>query len=351
MNQPTPASKSFLLLAIAALVAVLLLGAFPSGSTAPQRPLAGPAGTFAPAVNATGPGAFVGAPMAYDPKDGYTVLYVGSNSTGTYNQTWKYLAGTWTMLHPGLSPSPRSGSAVAYDPKDHYVVVFGGVNGSTFFNDTWVFAGGFWHHLRPPVSPSARSGARLVYDAADGYLVMFGGGAPTGGTLLNDTWKFLHGHWTQLNPANSPPARRAAGMAYDVADGYVLLFGGLGSSDLNDTWKFHHGSWTQLTPRVSPVVRVAPGMTYDAAAKRVILFGGRDDNTATVLNDTWAFHAGNWTQLHPVTVPPPRFYPSFTFDMADHAVLMFGGAVYPQGSPWSVTEVGDTHTYTARNWT
>jgi len=68
----------------------------------------------------------------------------------------------------------------------------------------------------------------MAYDAADGYVLLFGGTESFNSTTsLGDTWEFHAGQWTQLFPSSSPSPRIFASMAYDAADGYVLLFGGV----------------------------------------------------------------------------------------------------------------------------
>ena len=77
----------------------------------------------------------------------------------------------------GGAPFPyRESAAVAYDPTDRYVVVFGGetntANGWVSFDQTWTYRAGDWTLLDPPQHPSARYGAAMVYDAADGYVLL-----------------------------------------------------------------------------------------------------------------------------------------------------------------------------------
>ena len=64
----------------------------------------------------------------------------------------------------------------------------------------------------------------MAYDAADGYVLLFGG------SPQSDTWEFQAGVWTKLFPSRSPAPRSATSIVYDVADSSVLLFGGVGSS-------------------------------------------------------------------------------------------------------------------------
>src|SRR5580693_5995235 len=50
-------------------------------------------------------------------------MFAGLNSTGFSIQTWKYVGGTWTQLHPTNHPMGRVQGMMAYDPRDHYVVL------------------------------------------------------------------------------------------------------------------------------------------------------------------------------------------------------------------------------------
>ena len=113
------------------------------------------------------------------------------------------------------------------------------------------------------IAPSPRADFAMAYDAADGYLLLFGGETSQGGGL-GDTWTFQSGQWTNITGAlaQAPSSRIQAVMAYDAADGYVVMFGGVHnistSQPYNDTWIFRGGSWTNLTPQlaVSPPGRM-----------------------------------------------------------------------------------------------
>jgi hypothetical protein len=324
-------------------MSVVLLLLVPAG-------LAASAGGNHPGVSPASvhPAARWSAPMAYDAKDGYVVLFGGGGASKTLADTWTYNAGIWTKLTPTTHPSARGTQAMVYDAADGYVLLFGGntLNGGTLFGDTWTFSGGIWTKLHPTTAPSPRYGMAMAYDAKDGYVVLFGGQGPT--SLYNDTWTFSHGTWKQLTPTTAPPPRRSAGMAYDGSDGYVLLFGGLSYSDANDTWSFLAGVWTPMSMTVAPGVRVAPGMVYDAKDRHVVLFGGRDDNSFTLYADTWTYHSGVWTQKSPSTSPSARQWPCMAYDTADSYVVMFGGG---SSNTVPVTVLSDTHTYAAGVWT
>jgi len=194
---------------------------------------------------------------------------------------------------------------MAYDPVDGYLVLFGGCASGDFWfstctptNATWVYQNGSWSVLTPSVSPPARFYASLAWDSEDHSLVLFGGNGTAATGFLNDTWTFVHGQWTQQHPSVSPPARAAAGLVYDARDGYVLLVDGeqfrtltyaptntyIGA-DFNDSWAYSGGNWTQLHPADNPSARDSVGITYDATLGEVVLFGGFNWSTYN-LDDT-----------------------------------------------------------------
>ena len=265
------------------------------------------------------------ASMTYDATDGYVVLFGGINTTVVFGDTWKFVGGAWTHLMPASPPQARFGASMTYDAADGYVVLFGGEANSGYLADTWKFVGGVWTELFPAMAPSGRYGAPMTYDAKDGYAVLFGG--YNAGGFLSDTWKFVGGVWSMLTPATAPSARYGAAMTYDAKDDYVVLFGGfVGSSPfvLSDTWKFVAGVWTKLSPSKSPPARDIAGLAYDAAEGYVVLFGGAGKSPAT-LSDTWKFVGGKWSELSSPQSPPARIGSSLTYDGKDTYLVLFGG--------------------------
>jgi PKD repeat protein len=222
------------------------------------------------------------------------------------------------------SPPPAEGASIAFDPVDGYTVLFGGFGTSpSYLNDTWAFENGTWVELHPTVSPSGRVYAGMTWDASDGYVLLFGGMGGTGS--LNDTWTFLHGNWSQLTPALSPSARSEEGLAWDSHDGYALMFGGYRDYDeVNDTWSYVHGVWTELIPRVSPPARSQVAMAFDSSSGSVVLFGGYG-TSGELYNDTWSFTGGNWTELNPAAAPPSRADASFAYFPAVQSIALYGG--------------------------
>jgi Galactose oxidase, central domain len=285
---------------------------------------------------------------------GGVVLFGGERNTGfKFGDTWTYVAGVWKHILPP-QPAPRGEAAMAYDEADGYVVLFGGVDTTHAFGDTWTFSGTAWHHLHPSIAPSARSSSAMAYDGADGYVVLFGGQRYSGGQL-NDTWTFVAGTWSLLPPPTpgsgvSLPGAALAAMAYDAADGYLLLFGGTNgtgfrSHNIGWTYAFSGGDWTNVTPAISPVNRTLAGMAYDSWDGVVVLFGG-EKATPTVfyLNDTWTWAAGVWTNVTAAVAPSVRAAFQITYDENHGYVLLEGGY---NGNP---TPFGDSWSFVGGVW-
>ncbi|MCI4352495.1 MAG: hypothetical protein L3K14_03815 [Thermoplasmata archaeon] len=294
-----------------------------------------------------------------------TVIAFGGRPTGSPSPntglTWTYSGGNWTNRSLSAPPPPRAGASMVYDGADGYVLLFGGYasfpgGNSYFLGDTWTYLHGNWTDLTGTLStaPSARNGAALAYDGADGYVVLFGGesvscrgGANPSFPVCGDTWEFVGGGWTRLTPSVAPSNRSEAGIAYDPVDGEAVLFGGSNEFGLNDTWTFRAGTWTNITvsshspPLTSPVS--APGLTYDAADGYLLLLGGG------LNNQTWAFHGGAWTDLTGSVrgAPSADFYATLAYDPTFGVAVEFGGC----GTADCTTLLDRTYTYVGSNWT
>ena len=262
-----------------------------------------------------------------------------------------------SIQNNGVTPPPTESASAAYDAADGYVMMFGGEDvSSATLATTWTFTRGNWSELSPVggVAPPARYEAQMAYDAADGQVLLFGGCADVACQhLLNDTWAFVHGQWTNLTGriGTSPPGRARGMMTYDGADGYVLMFGGhqpSGTNFLQDAWSFRSDAWSAIpiaNPSASvPSPRYGAALVYDPARNLTVLFGG--NSAAGVLADTWSYRAGNWTDLTASlsSAPGLRWAASATYDSEDGYPLLVNGyyngnfladAWSFQGTTWS----------------
>lgn len=245
----------------------------------------------------------------------------------------------------GHAPPARENFGLVYDRADAYTLLYGGVNVSgTAFGDTWIIRNGTWTQLHPPTSPGPRVGVQMTYDAATRSVLLFGGylEPPSfAGRLVNDTWTFHAGLWTNItaNVTMSPPPRYLGGLSYDAADGYDLMFGGVGSSSiLNTTWTFANLTWTHLKLRAHPGATYPVTMDYDASAGRVVLFGDWS-------GETWLFGGGKWTQFSRAS-PPASSDGQMAFDLECNCSLLFSGVT---GYPYS--QLADLWAFHNRTWT
>jgi PKD repeat protein len=252
---------------------------------------------------------------------------------------------------------------MAYDPADKYVVLFGGYNASTGndYNDTWTYSHGNWTRLNTSNAPSPRRGAAMAYDAADGYLVLFGGVDVYNLCCDQDTWTFKAGIWTDLtsnstNASNSPGARYLSGLAYDTADQYLVLYGGCSaigcSSSWNDTWKFAAGNWTLINDNgTNPGDRGGEALVWYPPAHALFMFGGANPGGGANNrhdNDSWEFSGGNWTHLSTPVNPGARGDAWMVYDPVEHYIVLFGGLY--DFSYGGNGPINDTWLYLSTGW-
>lgn len=185
--------------------------------------------------------------------------------------------------------------------------------------------------------PSPRVDAGVVYDAADRYTLVFGGcaAAPFTNCTLNDTWVHDASGWRQLHPAVHPSGRGYPLVVYDPAMREVVLFSGYnGLVEFNDTWTFHAGVWTNITRGFAPPVGFGiDRLVWDASDGYVLFFGGSSSRT------TYEFDNGTWSVLviHHGHTPPALYGPDLAYDPLIGRVLLFGGWVISTGRLTNMT--------------
>lgn len=212
--------------------------------------------TWAPLSAGPAPQGRSGGSLVYDANGSRLLLFGGCYRTaGVYgyncggNALWELNASfAWLNITPsGSTPRPRAYEAAATDPSVGGILVTGGSAFGLYYQqqywwtDTWGFAGGTWTNFTAASPPDPCCEASAAWDNATDSVLLFGGQAPgTGGAGLAETWSFSNGSWTNVSPSISPSARWAASMAYDPADGEMLLFGGENATSpgLGDSWAY-----------------------------------------------------------------------------------------------------------------
>jgi PKD repeat protein len=288
--------------------------------------------------------------MAYDPLLGGSILFGGQSAFGNaLGDTWEFKDGSWTALSPSPSPSSRWAAAMVYDPAEQGLVLFGGRDqNSTWFNDTWLFNASGWTNITPPgPAPSPRNvDGSMAYDAADGYVLLFGGDHLFVGTF-NDTWTFSQGAWTNVTATvTGTPPTAGYHAAYDEAANTTVFYGGVGRcAGPSVTWTYRAGTWTNITASAgSPTAAAGAGaLTYDPIEKGVLISGGYT-NSCAVTDQTWVLRNGTWFDITNTTASPTgRWDARMTFDPGLGGDLLWGGNENPSGG--SNAFYGDTWEY------
>jgi galactose oxidase-like protein len=243
---------------------------------------------------------------AYDASSGHVVLFAGKGPPGTelMNDTWEYNGSTWTNTvanYSSTAPQIRKSPYMApMTSPSAQVVMFGGISEYFILQDTWSYASGTWTQLSPTVSPSIRVGASFASNGTN-QAILFGGANES--FMLNDVYSWNGTNWSQLvagYASGSPSVRKDCAFAYyPTGTPAYILFGGQDASGntLGDTWSFNPAgpTWTQLSPTASPSNRVGASMIYDTGSSQLLLFGGKD-NWGNLLNDLWSWSGTNWVQ-------------------------------------------------------
>jgi Galactose oxidase, central domain len=251
----------------------------------------------------------------------------------------------WIRVTPATEPAGRCCTATAYDLARQNIVLFGGWNGA-LFGDTWTWDGTNWTQKKPKTVPQPRCCHAMAYDSGRGRIVMFGGAGGAGARVdLNETWEWDGTNWFQMKPTVKPPACRSPSLAYDATARRVILFGGgttgSGTKMFNDTWSWDGKSWTKLAPKTKPAARWLSAMAFQLAKGRVLLFGGQDVRKAP-LGDTWEWSGTDWVKLAPTRSPTARSRHAMAFDLRRVRMVMTGGLT-ARGYPAETWEFDGTN--------
>ncbi len=268
---------------------------------------------------------------------------------------------TWTRLTTPQHPSARDDAAIAYDAADGYVVLFGGGaglgTGSNYsapvcYNDTWIFVHGVWTNLSIAGPPPTCDPA-MAYDAADGVVLLYVDVDVNPEITWNQTWVFVHGRWSELD-INNPSMAGGWGvtMTYDGEDRAVLLYGYHYEGNSADPmiWEFSSGEWKQLAPRTTPSWPDTTGLAYDAADGYAILnaYPIPGEGWGATPNATWAFSSGNWTRVAMMPVAYDGLG-AVAYDSKDGYVVVYGGTTEVKSGYGG--DLGETWLYRGGTWT
>ena len=318
---------------------------------------------------ASGPAARAGAAMAYDAQRRVAVLFGGADAalpTAAYlNDVWEYdvSADNWTQrIANGEAPAGRALAAFAFDSSRGRALLFGGVSGNAFA-DTWEWnaAQARWTQLGAS-GPSERYGAAFAFDAATGTYALFGGSPGNASGALDDSWTLnaVSGVWQRLLPAQKPPARAGAALAFDPAAGHFVLVGGTGapSPRFDDTWELDaaSSSWQQLQLDRAPSADTGGVLGFDAQTSRLTFASGLSYSASGAFTPqssaVWQLdrQAARWTD-RASRQAPTELRLGAAFDSKAQAIVALGPvppperplmwSFEPRTSQWSAQDITD----------
>jgi Galactose oxidase, central domain len=286
--------------------------------------------------------------MTYDPVHQRVLLYggrgpsVAGGADTEQRDLWAWDGATWSLVDAGTNgPAARNTAGLAFAGTTGHVVVVGGRTGtapnSPAFDDTWEWDGSAWSAGIGP-SPGRRIHFALAYDVARGRLVLYGGFDPTAQTESHDLWERSAGTWAATGVTG--PSASFAPAAVD--DGPTALCWIFVSSTSDRTISVY--SWDGVTLQL--LSSAGPRLTGYAAAPLgtgtgALLFGGSDGTS--ILADTWRWDGASWTRLSPATSPPARVSAAMAFDGARGRMVLYGGET-------ASATLGDTWEFDGATW-
>jgi hypothetical protein len=217
------------------------------------------------------------ASMAYDQTLKKTVLFGGFDTTNYLDQTWLWDGTAWSQ-QKNRPPTARTLAAMWYDPALKKTVIYGGIGRLTTtdrvtrYSDMWTFDGNGWTQLNPSGgTPGMRYGAQTTIDPRSNHVLLFGGlrvdtNPPIPPSTMpdieqvyaDDMFEWDGSVWTQIHPANVPPARENGRIAFDQTRNEMVMFGGYAGHFLSDLWSYNPTNWqVKILDPIGPRRRVA----------------------------------------------------------------------------------------------
>ena len=214
----------------------------------------------------------------------------------------------------------------------------------TTFCVTGLLSSQTWHAPTSANVPDGRVLHAMAYDLAAGRSVMFGG-MHLGLVPDGETWTWDGSQWSLLTSSlTSPSPRFGHALAYDSARAQTVLFGGTPSwgNGLGDTWTLQGGQWLQHTTAIAPSARSGHAMAFDGDRAKLVLFGG--GGPGGTLNDTWWWNGNEWLAIFTAQAPSARWAHAMAFDTVRARVVLFGGLAAPG------QRLGDLHEWDGSQW-
>ena len=265
--------------------------------------------------------------MAYDPRRGVTVVFGGDTDSETgpgiaYQETWEWNGEVWSRRCDGQPANdicaqiPEGGddlAAMAYDENLGKILF---VDSHTEPCGTWTFGEEGWEklNLNPATAPTQRDGAAMAFDHANGVMILYGGGS---GDEQQETWSWNGSSWIKLNPSANAGAQRSHVMGYDGDRGVIVLAGS------GDTYEWNGSTWSNPNQELASYDSMAG--VYSGLHREMILFGGFPNGVGNYTDITESWNGSRWQQRYPVLTTAPGASTVIYDQMGDQLLALSAG--------------------------
>lgn len=185
---------------------------------------------------------------------------------------------------------------------------------------------------RATASLTVRNGHAMAYHHDQADVMLYGGADER--QVLADLWAWNGEQWLCLSDGGPPP-RTFPALAYDSAENRLILFGGnrvlFGTAEdtatfLDDMWAWDGQAWHQIHVSTPPA-RAEAGIAYDSDRQRAVLFGGHSNEGGKRIRfgDTWEWDGQRWEQKSSEG-PTPRNGAAMAYDAQRKRTVLFGGS-------------------------
>jgi hypothetical protein len=292
--------------------------------------------------------------LAYDAGRGRVVQW-GSHGrradTPQTGRTWLYDAAgnSWRRPTPRQEPPGVCITrGLTADPVRELVVSPSGVGGGhgwimalrkhACYSVPWLFdcRSDQWFPAHPLFHPGNCTGATACFDARNDVM------------LLNDRPLVYDPHanfWVEAPRAGGvgPAREESAPGCYDPLTGHFVMVAGSDSGGRARTWAYDlaAGLWTDLAPADPPPASRCP-MVYDSANDVMLMFRPEAGRTGV-----WVYHprANRWEEM-PASYPSPGYHQNdFAYDPVNNVAVLSGGWEFGQSGTVTIRE---TWTYRYR---
>jgi MYXO-CTERM domain-containing protein len=272
-------------------------------------------------------------PLVFDSARGKVMMFSGASN-------WYWDGETWTQVIPATSPPPRDFTALADDAKRGVVVLFGGVKSTLGLDDLWEWNGTTWTSRTTGTKPSARWGHGMVFDPMR-EVVLLQGGTAFSGTPHKETWEWSGTAWKKLATATYGSGMDS--LVFDPVRARPALF----AENSGAIWTFDGADWVQEPAMPRPPKRANGGVAFDIARGALVLFGGQDPDLQTPYDDLWTWNGTAWIERIPPGGPQPRRGATLAWDVGRGRLVLFGGV---RGTGSMLYRFSDTWEFDGTTW-